>query len=242
MIEAGGQGRHLHLRALRWRGQGDRDHRRSCRDQKDPRSSRAPGRGYDARVLTLCPSAATSTIAGLGGTRLTAAPSLTPGRKAGLTLRQSVACACWLERSISRRGTHPQHEGGGTVDSTAAVQLDRSSSSPYISTQTGSFSSKRVLILATLHRHLRWRGDDITGPRRPRFQRATPYLWLPEKFSSRAQAGHRPSAWRQSRADTREFNRDGFSQTRRAVNGKMIGVGIEPFTVLEYLASRTIAK
>ena len=209
MIEAGGQDRRLHLRALRWRGQGDRDHRRSCRDQKDPRSSRAPGRGYDARVLTL---------------------------------RQSVACACWLERSISRRGTHPQHEGGGNADSTAAVQHDRSSSSPYISTQTGSFSSKRVLILATLHRHLRWRGDDITGPRRPRFQRATPYLWLPEKFSSRAQAEHRPSAWRQSRADTREFNRDGFSQTRRAVNGKMIGVGIEPFTVLEYLASRTIAK
>ena len=56
-------------------------------------------RGYDPRVQTLRPSAATSTIAGPERARLTADPSPTHGRKAGLTLRHSVACASGPEKS-----------------------------------------------------------------------------------------------------------------------------------------------
>ena len=80
-FEAGIQDRHLDLRALWWRGQGHREHRRSERDQENPRSSRAARRGHDPRVQTLRPSAATSTIAGPERARLTADPSVTQGRR-----------------------------------------------------------------------------------------------------------------------------------------------------------------
>ena len=60
-------------------------HRRSGRDQENPRSSRAARRGRDASVQTLRSGAAATRIAGPEETRLTADPCLTPGREAGLT-------------------------------------------------------------------------------------------------------------------------------------------------------------
>ena len=74
-VEAGVEDRDLDLRGLWWCGQGDREHRRSDRDQENPGSSRAAGRGRDARVQTLRPGTAATTIAGPEGTRLTADPS-----------------------------------------------------------------------------------------------------------------------------------------------------------------------
>ena len=69
----------------------------SCRSAF-ARSSRAAGRGRDARLQTVRPRAAATTIAGPLGPRLTADPSLTHGRKAGLTLRHSATCACVPEK------------------------------------------------------------------------------------------------------------------------------------------------
>ena len=70
-FEAGVQVRPLDLRTLWWRGEGDREHRRSSGDQTDPCASRAASRARDTRLQTLRPRAAANGITGREGIRLT---------------------------------------------------------------------------------------------------------------------------------------------------------------------------
>ena len=65
------------------------------------------------RPFAACPAA--TTIAGPARTRLTADPSLTHAREAGLTLRRSVACARRTKRSTLRGRKRPQWGAGAVV-------------------------------------------------------------------------------------------------------------------------------